>query len=157
MGGTYLFERVGNIYLKARMEEDSQIIFGGEHSGHYFFPGIKNIDSGLIAFITFLECMSKYHLSAKEIREKFSKYATMKEISLKVSSVSDAIKCVAAEYTDGAQSRFDGLKVVYPNWWLSLRGGLNEPVIRLNIEAEDPVTLETHKQKILKLIAAYVI
>lgn len=58
-------ERVGNVYLKSRMEKDPEIIFGGEHSSHYFFPSLGNLDSGLVAFVIFLEYMSQFELTAE--------------------------------------------------------------------------------------------
>ena len=152
LGGTTLVEKVGNVYLKARMEQDPEILFAGEHSSHYFFPSLGNMDSGIVAFVLFLEYMSQFELSATEVIEKYSKYANIEETNYTVHSVSEVIERIATIFSDGAQDRTDGLTVSYSDWWVSIRGSSNEPLIRLNIEAKDQATLEIQKEKMISLI-----
>jgi phosphomannomutase len=154
LGGICLVERVGHVYLKSQMEKDPEIIFGGEHSSHYFFPSLGNLDSGLVAFVIFLEYMGQFELTAEWVRKRFSKYANIEETNFTVSSVSETIELLASKYTDGAQDRTDGLTVTYPDWWMSVRGSSNEPLIRLNIEANSPQILETQKRELLSIIEA---
>ena len=68
--------------------------------------------------------------------------------------MSETIELLASKYTDGAQDRTDGLTVTYPDWWMSVRGSSNEPLIRLNIEANSPEILETQKRELLSFIEA---
>ena len=45
LGGKILYEKVGHIYIKEQMAKDPDIIFAGEHSSHFFFPELGNMDS----------------------------------------------------------------------------------------------------------------
>lgn len=91
------------------------------------------------------------------MRKRFSKYANIEETNFTVSSVSETIELLASKYADGSQNRTDGLTVIYPDWWMSVRGSSNEPLIRLNIEANSPEILETQKRELLGIIEAYIL
>ena len=134
------------------MEKDPDILFAGEHSSHYFFPSLGNIDSGVVAFLLFLEYMGQFELSATEVIAKYSAYANIEETNYTVVSVIETIERMALAFPDGIQDRTDGLTVTYPDWWMSIRGSSNEPLIRLNLEAKDQTILEIQKRKIVSLI-----
>ncbi|MGI8683497.1 MAG: phosphomannomutase/phosphoglucomutase, partial [Acidimicrobiales bacterium] len=64
-GGTPVRTRVGHSYIKAVMA-DTDAVFGGEHSGHYYFRDNYRADSGLIAAVVILELMG---LAGKPLSE----------------------------------------------------------------------------------------
>ncbi len=134
------------------MENDPEIVFAGEHSSHYFFPNLGNIDSGVVAFLVFLEYMGQFELSAMEVIQKYSTYSNIEETNYTVASVSEVIERISGAFPDGIQDRTDGLTVTYSDWWMSIRGSSNEPLIRLNLEANTPEILELRKTEILKYI-----
>ncbi len=153
-GGIPIQEKVGNVYIKAHMQSDPEIIFAGEHSSHYFFSSLGNLDSGLMAFVLFLEYMSQFELTAEEVRLKFSKYSAIEETNFVVPSVWDAITIFEDIYKDGIQEKSDGLTITYLEWWMSIRGSMNEPILRINIEANSAEILETKKNEVFQLIGA---
>ena len=57
-GGTPVRTRVGHSFIKSVMAE-TDAVFGGEHSGHYYFRDNYRADSGLIAALVVLEQLSR--------------------------------------------------------------------------------------------------
>ena len=57
-GGTPVRTRVGHSFIKEVMAETGAV-FGGEHSGHYYFRDNYRADSGLIAAMVVLEELSR--------------------------------------------------------------------------------------------------
>src|SRR5438132_4877987 len=58
LGGTALMNRVGHAFFKRRMRE-TNAIFGGEVTGHYYFRDNFYADNGFIPALLILELMSK--------------------------------------------------------------------------------------------------
>jgi phosphomannomutase len=150
-GGKAIKTRVGHALIKPLMKKYNAI-FGGEHSGHFYFRKNWFADSGLIAFLVCLELLSR---SAKPLDEKIREidpYFRSGEINSRVDSAKDKIEQVAAYYTDGEQDRLDGLTVSYPDFWFNLRPSNTEPLIRLNVEADSRALLDKKIEELLKII-----
>jgi phosphomannomutase len=46
----------------------------------------------------------------------------------------------------------DGMTVTTPTWWFNLRASNTEPLLRLNVEADDQATLDRVRDEVLALI-----
>jgi phosphomannomutase len=127
-------------------------VFGGEHSAHYYFRDNYRADSGLIASMVVLGmlCASGEPLSA--LRKPFDRYADSGEINTKVDDPSAVIEKVAAAYAGADQDRLDGLTVDLGDWWFNLRPSNTEPLLRLNLEAEERASCAAHVAEVLALI-----
>src|SRR5438552_3286462 len=117
--GTSLMNRVGHAFFKRRMRETNGI-FGGEVTGHYYFRDNFYADNGFIPALLILELMSKKGQSLHElVKPLAAKYFISGEINTKLASM-DAVPAkldqIAAKYADGHQYKLDGLSVEYPNW-----------------------------------------
>ena len=134
-GGTPVRTRVGHSYIKTVMSE-SGAVFGGEHSGHYYFRDHYRADSGILAMLILLRLMSEDGRPLSAIRTHFERYVQSGEINLAVSDQSRSMEAVAAAFA-GDQDRLDGLTVSLGDRWLNLRPSNTEPVLRLNVEAPD--------------------
>ena len=134
-GGEPVRTRVGHSYIKAVMKETGAV-FGGEHSGHYYFRDHYRADSGILAMLVLLRLISEDGRRLSEIRTDFEPYAQSGEINLAVAGEEAAIEAVAASF-EGRQDRLDGLTVVLDDRWFNLRPSNTEPVLRLNVEAPD--------------------
>ncbi|MDD2565477.1 MAG: phosphomannomutase/phosphoglucomutase [Candidatus Gracilibacteria bacterium] len=150
--GIGLIEKVGHVYMKETMANDENIIFGGEHSGHYYFRNNWNADSGVIAFAVILELISKSGKQSSELRKEFEKYHSIDETNSKVISASDKLEQLKEIYKDGKQDEFDGLTVRFDNWWLNVRPSSNEPLLRLNVEANTEELLKEKSKEVLNFI-----
>lgn len=96
----------------------------------------------MIAFVCLLEYLNQYELSASEFKTKFSKYQNIEETNFKVSDPKEVISTLSYIYNTGIQDRFDGLTVRFNDWWFNVRPAANDPVLRLNIETTERVSLE---------------
>ena len=151
LGGTPVRTRVGHSFIKQVMLE-SGAIFGGEHSGHYYFRDNFRADSGLIASLVVLETLSRADEPLSELRKPFERYAASGEINRRVDDPAAVIERVAASFQGATQDRLDGLTVDLGDWWFNLRPSNTEPMLRLNLEAGDDTACEEHAAEVLALV-----
>jgi phosphomannomutase len=150
-GGTPVRTRVGHSFIKQVMAETGAI-FGGEHSGHYYFRDNYRADSGLIAALVVLEQLSRGGVPLSELRQPFERYADSGEFNTRVEDPAGVIDRVAAVYRDVDQDRLDGLTVDAGDWWFNLRPSNTEPLLRLNLEAPDRAACDEHTAEVLALV-----
>jgi len=74
MGGTPVRTQVGHSFIKQVMAETGAV-FGGEHSGHYYFRDNYRADSGIIAAMLVLERLSVTGKPLSELLAPFKRYA----------------------------------------------------------------------------------
>ncbi|RKX23704.1 MAG: phosphomannomutase/phosphoglucomutase [Candidatus Zixiibacteriota bacterium] len=150
-GGTAIRTRVGHALIKPLMKKHNAI-FGGEHSGHFYFRDFWFADSGLIAFLVCLELISTENKPLHEMVKEIDPYFRSGEINSRVESIPDRIAQVKETFKSGEQDEEDGLTVSYPEFWFNLRPSNTEPLLRLNIEANSKELLEEKKTEILGTI-----
>jgi phosphomannomutase len=150
-GGTPVRTRVGHSFIKQVMAE-SGAIFGGEHSGHYYFRDNFRADSGLIAALVVLEQLSRAGAPLSELRVPFERYAASGEINSRVTDPTAVIERVAAAFPGAQQDRLDGLTVDFGDWWFNLRPSNTEPLLRLNLEAPDRAACDARAHEVLALV-----
>lgn len=150
-GGVPVRTRVGHSFIKKIMA-DTGAIFGGEHSGHYYFRDNFRADSGMIAALIVLEAMSETSKPLSELLKPFQRYFDSGEINSVVKDQQAVLKKLAAKYSDGEQDWTDGLTVDYPNWWFNCRASNTEPLLRLNLEASTEDLMREKLDEVLALI-----
>jgi phosphomannomutase len=150
-GGIPIRTRVGHSFIKGVMAETGAI-FGGEHSGHYYFRDNFRADSGMIAALLVLEAMSAADGPLSETLEPFRRYEDSGEINSEVSDQQFMIEKLAKTYSDGKQDHTDGLTVEYEDWWFNCRASNTEPLLRLNLEARTRPLMETKRDEVLGVI-----
>jgi phosphomannomutase len=153
-GGTAIKTRVGHSFIKAVMASTGAV-FGGEHSGHYYFSDNYRADSGCIAALVVLETLSRANQPLSELRRPFERYVDSGEINTEVADQGAVMERVATHFgtfTGMTQDRMDGLTVDLGDWWFNLRPSNTEPLLRLNLEARTAVECETHTAEVLSLV-----
>ncbi|HVV38108.1 MAG TPA: phosphomannomutase/phosphoglucomutase [Acidimicrobiales bacterium] len=150
-GGTPVMERVGHSFIKARMAQ-TNAIFGGEHSAHYYFRDNYFADSGLIAAVMILELISRAQQPLSELRKPFERYAASGEINTRVADPKASIEKVAQRFSYLSQDRLDGLTVNSDSWWFNVRPSNTEPLLRLNLEAATKEDCEARTQEVLAIV-----
>jgi phosphomannomutase len=150
-GGTPIRTRVGHSFIKQIMAETGAV-FGGEHSGHYYFRENYRADSGLIAAVVVLEQLSLAGRPLSQVLAPFRRYHASGEINSLVDDQSAKIEEVAAAYASGRQDRTDGLTVEFDDWWFNVRPSNTEPLLRLNVEARTDELLREKADEVLALI-----
>ena len=158
LGGTSLMNRVGHAFFKRRMRETNGI-FGGEVTGHYYFRDNFFADNGFIPALLILELMSKKGQSLHELLEPLSqKYFISGEINTKLKSMAEVppkLVALAATYADAPNLyELDGISAEYADWHFNVRASNTEPLLRLNLEATTPELMATKRDEVLALIRA---
>ena len=140
-GGIALRSRVGHSFIKQMMAE-SGAAFGGEHSGHYYFRDNYRADSGLIAALIVLQEMSLKKVPLSSLRTEYEDYSSTGEINFRVKDPQDVIERVGKAFPEYDHDFLDGLTINDEKWWFNLRPSNTEPLLRLNLEADDEATME---------------
>ena len=147
--------RVGHAFFKGRMRE-TNAVFGGEVTGHYYFRDNFYCDNGFIPALLMLELMSKKNKSLKQLLEPLrATYFISGELNTKVASmdlVAPTLEGIASHYKDATQYRMDGLSVEYPDWHFNVRPSNTEPLLRLNLEGTSQTLMEQKRDEVLALI-----
>jgi phosphomannomutase len=150
-GGTAEVNRVGHAFFKTRMR-DTGAAFGGEVSGHYYFRDFYCADSGTIPALLILELLSVEGKRMTELLQPLrSRYFISGEINSEVSDQDAKMAEIAERYSDGEQSRLDGISIDYQDWHFNVRPSNTEPLLRLNLESV--VSREHLEQKRDELLA----
>jgi phosphomannomutase len=154
-GGVGVRTRVGHSYIKQTMAE-TNAVFGGEHSGHYYYRDNYRADSGIITALVVLELLSTFDGPLSELVAPFNRYAVSGEIN---TVVTDPLSTVAAIreklLNSGAHvDELDGLTCDYGSWWFNLRPSNTEPLLRLNVEALSEEECAQHVAEVIELIRA---
>jgi phosphomannomutase len=150
-GGKPIRTRVGHSFIKSVMA-DTDAVFGGEHSGHYYFRDNYRADSGLIAAMVVLEELSRVSEPLSELRTPLERYAASGEVNVEVDDPPGTVERVSEAYGEADQERVDGLTVDFGDWWFNLRPSNTEPLLRLNLEAPDDGSCKEHLAEVLALM-----
>lgn len=152
-GGQGVRTRVGHSYIKKVMAETGAL-FGGEHSGHYYYRDNFRADSGIITAMVVLELMSTSRAPLSEIVRPFNRYSDSGEINTRVASPAASVERIAKKLGDAgvAVDLLDGLTADYGSWWFNLRPSNTEPLLRLNVEAPDDEECEARVREVVAMI-----
>src|SRR5450756_409324 len=153
-GGTPVRTRVGHSFIKAKMAETGAV-FGGEHSGHFYFRDFWRADSGMLAALHALAALGEQPKPLSELLAAYSRYVASGEINSTVSDRASAAQQVQARYADMAGvvvDHLDGLTVAGPDWWFNVRPSNTEPLMRVNVEAADEATMTRVRDDVLALL-----
>ena len=151
-GDKPLRSRVGHSYIKSLMAQTGAV-FGGEHSGHFYFADFWRADSGMLAALYALAELMDSPKSLSEILESFDRYFSSGEINTQVKDASKSIKLVRKKYENENEiDELDGLTVSSQKWWFNLRPSNTEPLLRLNVEADSPKLMAEIRDTVLSLI-----
>jgi phosphomannomutase len=135
-GGIPVRTRVGHSYIK-RVMADTDAVFGGEHSGHYYFRDNYRADSGMLAMLVLLRLITEAGRPLSELRTEVERYVASGEVNIEVSDNGGALAAVAAAFAGHPIDRTDGITVDLGDRWFNLRPSNTEPFVRLNVEGPD--------------------
>ncbi len=153
-GGTPVRTRVGHSFIKARMAETGAV-FGGEHSGHFYFRDFWYADSGMLAALHVLAALGEQDAPLSEILAGYGRYVATGEINSEVADQAGATARVRAEFASRpgvTADELDGLTITSDSWWFNLRPSNTEPLLRLNLEAADEDTMLRLRDEVLGIV-----
>ncbi len=143
--------RVGHSFIKARMRE-TNALFAGELSGHYYFRTTGFTDNAVFAMIQMLNLLALKRQPVSQLIKPLQKYFKSGEINIKVTDKQRVFKLFEEHYQKEKTDLLDGLTVTFSSWWFNLRASNTESVLRLNMEASTDSELEEMKKGILNAI-----
>ncbi|NBU57034.1 MAG: phosphomannomutase/phosphoglucomutase [Actinobacteria bacterium] len=153
-GGTAIRSRVGHSYIKKLMAE-SNAVFGGEHSGHFYFRDFWRADSGMLAALHAIAALGESKKSLSSLLSTFNRYHSSGEINSTVADAQASMKIIEELYgtlKDVSVDHLDGLTINGDNWWFNLRASNTEPLLRLNVEASTPARMQKVRDDVLNTI-----
>jgi phosphomannomutase len=153
-GGTPVRTRVGHSFIKAEMAA-SGAIFGGEHSGHFYFRDFWFADSGMLAALHVLAALGSQDGPLSSLLSAYSRYRASGEINSEVrdqQAVTERVRAAFASRDGVRTDDLDGLTVTCDDWWFNLRPSNTEPLLRLNVEARDDATLIDVRDRVLRIV-----
>jgi len=150
-GGVPVRSQVGHSLIKKTMR-DENIVFGGEHSGHFYFRDNWFADSGMIALLQCLEVFSDAGRPVSEVIAPINTRFRSGEINSRVHDVPAKLAELERHYADAQIDHLDGVTIQYPDWWMNVRPSNTEPLLRLNVEGDTKELMERHRDEALALI-----
>jgi phosphomannomutase len=156
LGGVPVRSRVGHSYIKALMAETGAI-FGGEHSGHFYFKDFWRADSGALAALHALAALGESDQTISELLAPFKRYVASGEVNSRVADAAVVIEAIKEKYSVLSEFKIDeldGLTASTSTWWFNVRASNTEPLLRLNVEADTAVNMAAHRDELLALINA---
>lgn len=151
-GGKPVRSRVGHSYIKAMMAETGAV-FGGEHSGHFYFTDFWRADSGMLAALFALAELSTSTVKLSQLLAPYNRYVLSGEINTRVADTQAALTLIRESFkSDYEIDELDGVTVTAPEWWFNVRPSNTEPLLRLNVEAANEATMKKVRDKVLELI-----
>jgi phosphomannomutase len=153
-GGTPVRTRVGHSFIKAEMARTGAV-FGGEHSGHFYFRDFWNADSGMLAALHTLAALGNQDKPLSELLQPYERFVASGEINSTVDDQAARIAAIKEHFADQPQDELDGLTVdLGDGAWFNVRASNTEPLLRLNVEAADEGTMSAVRDEVLALIRA---
>ena len=150
-GGTPVRTKVGHSYIKGVMA-DTNAIFGGEHSGHYYFRDNYRADSGIMAMLIVMRVLSDVDVPLSQLRKRYEPYAQSGEINFRVEDKQAADRAVEDAFREFETDRLDGLTVDLGDRWFNVRPSNTEPVLRLNVEGPDAESVSALVDRVARII-----
>jgi phosphomannomutase len=153
-GGKAIRSRVGHSYIKKLMA-DTGAVFGGEHSGHFYFKDFWRADSGMLAALHAIAALGEVSAPLSKILKPYCRYVASGEINSEVIDAQSSMNEIAEKFGESAGNEvdhLDGLTVNGDTWWFNVRASNTEPLLRLNVEAKTEARMEKIRDEVLATI-----
>jgi phosphomannomutase len=152
LGGKAVRTRVGHSFIKAEMARTGAV-FGGEHSGHFYFRDFWNADSGMLAALHAMAALGNQAKPLSELLQPYDRFLASGEINSTVDDQAGRVAAIKVAYADKPQDELDGLTVdLGDGAWFNVRASNTEPLLRLNVEATDEATVAAVRDEVLAII-----
>ncbi len=151
MGGRAIRTPVGHAIIKPLMKREGAV-FGGEHSGHFYFQKNWYADSGLIAMLMAMEVLALAEQPLSSLVASVDPYFRSGELNTKVKNITKTLDKIIEAFPGALPDHTDGITLVFDEWWFNVRPSNTEPLLRLNVEANSADLLEEKTADLLAVI-----
>lgn len=150
-GGRPVPSRTGHTFMQ-RAAREAHAVFGGEHSGHFYFPESFFAESAIRAVLLVMDLVTKSGKSLSELVKPLERYVHSGEINFPLRDWESLESAIRREFAGGEIAEIDGITIEFPDWGFNLRRSNTEPLIRLNVEARDAETLRREVARLSEII-----
>ena len=154
VGGVPVRTRVGHSFIKAEMARTGAV-FGGEHSGHFYFRDFWFADSGMLAALHTLAALGEQPRPLSQLLAAYTRYFASGEINSEVADQATATERVRQAFVGRpgvSTDELDGLTVAAGTWWFNVRPSNTEPLLRLNVEADTEAAMAALRDEVLGVV-----
>lgn len=154
LGGVPVRTRVGHSFIKATMAS-SGAVFGGEHSGHFYFRDFWRADSGMLAALHALAALAEQDAPLSQVLAPYQRHVASGEINSAVADQKAVLAMIEDDWGDRDDvvvDHLDGLSITHADWWFNVRASNTEPLLRLNVEGKDAATMASLRDAVLTQI-----
>ena len=145
--------RVGEAYVLEAMAEHGAEV-GGEGDGGLIVLPINPCRDSFAAMAVFLEAMAVSGNPVSALRDRFPRYATVRERLLcPARDIAPSLRLVKDLFRGERLDLTDGVKVTWPDRWLIARPSTSEPVIRLAAEAPTAEEARALVNRVLEVLS----
>jgi phosphomannomutase len=136
---------------------ETNAIFGGEHSGHFYFRDFWRADSGMLAALYAIAALGETPVGTtmSSLLKSYDRYSNSGEINTEVVDQEAATLAIRNAYGADAGNEIDdldGLTITAPTWWFNVRPSNTEPLLRLNVEADEVAVMEQIRDEVLEMM-----
>jgi len=150
-GGKPLESRVGHSFIKRSMRE-TQAVFAGELSGHFYFRDAFYTDNAELAMLWLLAVLSKRGQSLSQVLKPLACYFATGELNFVVSDKDAVLTRLETSFPGAEIAWLDGITIRLGDWWCNVRPSNTEPVLRLNLEARTAELRDQMRHHVEQLI-----
>ncbi|MEO6472198.1 MAG: phosphomannomutase/phosphoglucomutase [Aeromicrobium sp.] len=150
-GGVAVRTPVGHSLIKAEMARTGAV-FGGEHSGHFYFQEFFLADSGMLAGLHVMAALTESDGTLSQLMAQYSRYVASGEINSTVDDSAAVLSDLETAYAGHELDFMDGLTVTADDWWFNVRASNTEPLLRLNVEGAHEAIMASVRDDVLGLI-----
>lgn len=152
LGGKVIREKVGHTHIRSRMRKEDALL-GIELSGHFFFKDTFFSEGGPLPAFIILEMIKETGKSLSELVAEVKNYYQSGEINSHIYRTPQQIYSALKErFKEAEFNTTDGLTIFAKDWWCNVRPSANDPVMRLNLEADTEEVMTKRRDEILEII-----
>ena len=148
--------RVGHSFIKQTMAE-TDAVFGGEHSAHYYFRDFWRADSGMLAALHVLAALGTQDAPAVGAHGRLRPLRRVRRDQLDGGRPGrgHGRRCAPrSPIAPSSTSSTASPSRLRDGSWFNLRASNTEPLLRLNVEAADESAMADLRDEVLAIIRA---
>ncbi len=152
LGGKPVREKVGHTFIRTTMRKHDAVL-GIELAGHFFFKDSYFSEGGPLPAFLIMELMKREGKKLSELVSEVRKYHQSGEINSEIERTADEIFANLRDvFNECTFDTTDGLTIEGKNWWCNVRPSANDPVMRMNLEADTKELMEQMRDQVLSVI-----
>jgi len=142
------------IFLQSMIQHDA--LFGMEVSSHFYFREYWYEDSGELMMLMMLELLSQTSKSLSTLTKALPAIHKWND-NVPTERAKEMILAIEKHYHTGNKSKLDGIKVVFPEFWVAARPSNTEPLVRVFVEASSDKLLALKLKEFKAVIKPFIL